>query len=172
MGIRVILTGFFILTSPAIAAEKALCISKFTGKFEPADLTVKQPPTYQKASKLEKIYIQKGKYIYSENELSRKKGESYCSMEYTVYPSKPYSKIWGKNAVHHLRANLGMGDELEPETYLGPRAQTEWVAITYRCPYITTHQQLKDELKPLIDAPCTDWGDLLPGGKLNPDCDK
>lgn len=155
-----------------MAAEQALCISKFTGKFETADLTVKQPPSYQKASKLEKIYIQKGKYIYNEKELSKKKDESYCSLEYTVYPSKPYSKIWGKNAVHHLRANLGMGENLEPETYLGPRPQSQWVAITYRCPYITTHQQLKDELKPLIDAPCTDWGDLLPKSTNPKNCEK
>jgi hypothetical protein len=165
----------FIFSPDAHSAKNALCITPFSNKggvYDSIDLTVKTPPVKTKTSKLEKIYIQKGKYIYDEKELSKKKGESYCIAEYTVYPSKPYSKIWGKNAIHSCRANVGPGEQMEPSLTLSPRPNSPWVAIRYDCPNITTHQQLKNELKPLIDAPCDDWGDYLPGAKKNPSCPK
>lgn len=149
-------------------ASNKLCIDKIGDKFEAIDLKVITPP--KGISSRAPFYIQKGKVITDEKKVVKDNKASYCEVEYTVYPSRPYKKIWGKNAIQHTRIKTGSGILAEQEITITPRPKSEWVAVSYRCPHISTYEQLKIELSPLIDVPCDDWGDLLPGGKKDPNC--
>lgn len=122
-----------------------------------------------------KIFIQKGKYIYNENEVQKGEKDSYCEIDYFINYYEPYSKTWKANAVHHTRLHTmpgGPGDP--PKLSISPNPKEPRPYVSYDCPNLKTYEDLQNELKPLIDVPCIDWGTLLPkNGKPGPvKCDK
>ena len=142
----------------AFAADKKLCIDQFS-KNDPIDLKVLKAFPVKRSN--HQFFIQDGKIVAQESELSKVKGAAYCSVEYQISSFKPYSKMWAKGTSQPMNTLIGNGDHDERTVKLYPRPHSEWFPITYDCSNVSTYDDLKKVLNPILEVPCDDWGDLI-----------